>query len=126
MREEEDNKEDKEDKEDDDHDDEHKTPPLPAYDAVAAISSKTTTTTTTTTPDESPKRIALRKIPRIMMMLIRRRLPRELHRIDIERRPVREGPKESTTGRGGGDAAAEGNFETNEGGVGLSEAEEKM
>ena len=105
-----------------------KTPPPPAYDAVAAISSKTTTTTTTTTPDEFAKTNRITKddtadyddVDSLASLTTR-----ELHRIAISNGDrLGEGPKESTTGGGGGGAAA-GNFETNEGGVGLSEAEEK-
>ena len=107
-----------------------KTPPPPAYDAVAAISSKTTTTTTTTTPDEFAKTNRITKddtadyddVDSLASLTTR-----ELHRIAISNGDrLGEGPKESTTGGGGGGgAAAAGNFETNEGGVGLSEAEEK-
>ena len=108
-----------------------KTPPPPAYDAVAAISSKTTTTTTTTTPDECAKTNRITKddtadyddVDSLASLTTR-----ELHRIAISNGDrLGEGPKESTTGGGGGGggAAAAGNFETNEGGVGLSEAEEK-
>ena len=106
-----------------------KTPPPPAYDAVAAISSKTTTTTTTT-PDEFAKTNRITKddtadyddVDSLASLTTR-----ELHRIAISNGDrLGEGPKESTTGGGGGGgAAAAGNFETNEGGVGLSEAEEK-
>ena len=103
------------------------TPPPPAYDAVAAISSKTTTTTTTT-PDEFAKTNRITKddtadyddVDSLASLTTR-----ELHRIAISNGDrLGEGPKESTTGGGGGGAAA-GNLETNEGGVGLSEAEEK-
>ena len=108
-----------------------KTPPPPAYDAVAAISSKTTRTTTTTTPDEFAKTNRITKddtadyddVDSLASLTTR-----ELHRIAISNGDrLGEGPKESTTGGGGGGggAAAAGNFETNEGGVGLSEAEEK-
>ena len=106
-----------------------KTPPPPAYDAVAAISSKTTTTTTTTTPDEFAKTNRITKddtadyddVDSLASLTTR-----ELHRIAISNGDrLGEGPKESTTGGGGGGGAAAGNFETNEGGVGLSEAEEK-
>ena len=105
------------------------TPPPPAYDAVAAISSKTTTTTTTTTPDEFAKTNRITKddtadyddVDSLASLTTR-----ELHRIAISNGDrLGEGPKESTTGGGGGGGAAAGNFETNEGGVGLSEAEEK-
>ena len=105
------------------------TPPPPAYDAVAAISSKTTTTTTTT-PDEFAKTNRITKddtadyddVDSLASLTTR-----ELHRIAISNGDrLGEGPKESTTGGGGGGGgAAAGNFETNEGGVGLSEAEEK-
>ena len=100
------------------------TPPPPAYDAVAAISSKTTTTTTTTPDDAKTNRTedtADYDVDSLASLTTR-----ELHRIAISNGDrLGEGPKESTTGGGGGGGAAAGNFETNEGGVGLSEAEEK-
>ena len=107
------------------------TPPPPAYDAVAAISSKTTTTTTT--PDDGcVVGVGDAKTNRTKdtadyddVHSLASLTTRELHRIAISNGDrLGEGPKESTTGGGGGGAAA-GNLETNEGGVGLSEAEEK-
>ena len=97
-------------------------PPPPAYDAVATISSKTTTTT----PDDAKTNHHRTKddtadyddVDSLASLTTR-----ELHRIAISNGDrLGEGPKESTTGGGG---AAAGNLETNEGGVGLSEAEEK-
>ena len=99
------------------------TPPPPAYDAVAAISSKTTTTTTTTPDDAKTNRT--KDTADYDVDSLASLTTRELHRIAISNGDrLGEGPKESTTGGGGGGAAA-GNLETNEGGVGLSEAEEK-
>ena len=101
------------------------TPPPPAYDAVAAISSKTTTTTTTTTPDDAKTNRTKDTADYDDVDSLASLTTRELHRIAISNGDrLGEGPKESTTGGGGGGAAA-GNLETNEGGVGLSEAEEK-
>jgi len=95
------------------------TPPPPAYDAVAAISSKTTTTTTT--PDDA-KTNRTKDTADYDVDSLASLTTRELHRIAISNGDrLGEGPKESTTGGG----AAAGNLETNEGGVGLSEAEEK-
>ena len=100
------------------------TPPPPAYDAVAAISSKTTTTTTTT-PDDAKTNRTKDTADYDDVDSLASLTTRELHRIAISNGDrLGEGPKESTTGGGGGGAAA-GNLETNEGGVGLSEAEEK-
>ena len=104
------------------------TPPPPAYDAVAAISSKTTTTT----PDDGcvvgvgdAKTNRTKDTADYDVDSLASLTTRELHRIAISNGDrLGEGPKESTTGGGGGGAAA-GNLETNEGGVGLSEAEEK-
>ena len=103
------------------------TPPPPAYDAVAAISSKTTTTTTTTTtPDDAKTNRTKDTADYDDVDSLASLTTRELHRIAISNGDrLGEGPKESTTGGGGGGGAAAGNFETNEGGVGLSEAEEK-
>ena len=99
------------------------TPPPPAYDAVAAISSKTTTTTTT--PDDAKTNRTKDTADYDDVDSLASLTTRELHRIAISNGDrLGEGPKESTTGGGGGGAAA-GNLETNEGGVGLSEAEEK-
>ena len=102
------------------------TPPPPAYDAVAAISSKTTTTT----PDDGcvvgvgdAKTNRTKDTADYDVDSLASLTTRELHRIAISNGDrLGEGPKESTTGGGG---AAAGNLETNEGGVGLSEAEEK-
>ena len=99
------------------------TPPPPAYDAVAAISSKTTTTTTT--PDDAKTNRTKDTADYDDVDSLASLTTRELHRIAISNGDrLGEGPKESTTGGGGGGTAA-GNLETNEGGVGLSEAEEK-
>ena len=111
------------------------TPPPPAYDAIAAISNTTKTTTTTPDDDGSVGLDDDAKKNHIKRDTAEEEedddslaslTTRELHRIAISNGDrLGEGPKESTTGGGGGGGAAAGNFETNEGGVGLSEAEEK-
>ena len=96
-------------------------PPPPAYDAVATISSKTTTTT----PDDAKTNHHRTKddTADYDVNSLASLTTRELHRIAISNGDrLGEGPKESSSTGGGG--AAAGNLETNEGGVGLSEAEE--
>ena len=97
-------------------------PPPPAYDAVATISSKTTTTT----PDDAKTNHHRTKddTADYDVNSLASLTTRELHRIAISNGDrLGEGPNESSSTGGGG--AAAGNLETNEGGVGLSEAEEK-